>query len=286
MAVIIEAGSPLIPRGHWRPCPAPFFDEDAFLGAVRNRSVVASRPENQPLNRYSNILPFDDNRCVLGEGGYINASPIALLPGGRPCHIASQGPLEHTIWDFLRLLNQEEIGTLVQLTEHVEDGRPKCATYLPEPGEEWREGELVVSVGPWTTLVEVRGQRSCLRERDLRIVSQAADSGGAPLVQGIKHLHYQHWPDHGAPDLGLLLHLVRRGEELGGRILAHCSAGVGRTGTFFGAMALSEARRGGIDIDPVDVILHLRAQRMYSVQGRAQPWALQAFNEDYLGLQV
>ena len=54
-------------------------------------SSVALRPNNQKLNRYTNILPYDGSRVKLdGPVDYINASYIDDWQGRRE-YIATQG---------------------------------------------------------------------------------------------------------------------------------------------------------------------------------------------------
>ena len=51
-----------------------------------------------------------------------------------------------------------------------------------------------------------------------------------------------------------------------GPILVHCSAGVGRTGTFIAVdLALEQARREGV-VDIAGIVNRLRQQRMKMVQ--------------------
>ena len=71
--------------------------------------------------------------------------------------------------------------------------------------------------------------------------------GCAFVVQGtereIYHFHFKSWPDHGVPQdpgavLGFLSDVNTRQDKLvkemmnPGPIIVHCSAGIGRTGTF------------------------------------------------------
>ena len=68
---------------------------------------TALLPHNKEKNRYTNILPFERTRVVLGpvEGlvgsDYINANYMSgEVPGSQNAYIAAQGPKEVTVFDF------------------------------------------------------------------------------------------------------------------------------------------------------------------------------------------
>uniref|UniRef100_A0A3B5AVW8 protein-tyrosine-phosphatase n=1 Tax=Stegastes partitus TaxID=144197 RepID=A0A3B5AVW8_9TELE len=69
---------------------------------------AAEKQENIKKNRYKDILP-DHSRVKLtlttakNDTDYINASFIKGVSGSR-AYIATQGPLPHTVVDFLRML--------------------------------------------------------------------------------------------------------------------------------------------------------------------------------------
>uniref|UniRef100_A0A8D0CTZ3 protein-tyrosine-phosphatase n=1 Tax=Sander lucioperca TaxID=283035 RepID=A0A8D0CTZ3_SANLU len=70
---------------------------------------TAEKQENIKKNRYKDIVPFDHTRVKLtltttkNDTDYINASFIKGASGSR-AYIATQGPLPHTVLDFLRML--------------------------------------------------------------------------------------------------------------------------------------------------------------------------------------
>lgn len=70
---------------------------------------TAEKTENVKKNRYKDILPFDHSRVKLtlttskNDTDYINANFIKGVSGSR-AYIATQGPLPHTLLDFLRML--------------------------------------------------------------------------------------------------------------------------------------------------------------------------------------
>ncbi len=92
----------------------------------------------------------------------------------------------------------------------------------------------------------------------------------------ITHLHYTKWPDHGVPDsvspmmkFHQLVMKTFQGKR--GPMLVHCSAGVGRTGTFIGVdLALEQANdKGEVDID--GIVTRLRQQRTKMIQNQVNP---------------
>ena len=87
----------------------------------------------------------------------------------------------------------------------------------------------------------------------------------------VTHFHFTKWPDHGVPDTVSPLtkfhnSVIANLQEASGPLLVHCSAGVGRTGTFITLdIALEQARKEDkVDID--GIITRLRQQRMKMVQ--------------------
>uniref|UniRef100_A0A1X7U8U7 protein-tyrosine-phosphatase n=1 Tax=Amphimedon queenslandica TaxID=400682 RepID=A0A1X7U8U7_AMPQE len=87
----------------------------------------------------------------------------------------------------------------------------------------------------------------------------------------ITQYHFTSWPDHGVPEYATsILQFHRRIKNeykpTKGPMLVHCSAGVGRTGTFMAIdMGLQQAEKeGGIDI--ISIINRMRQQRMKMIQ--------------------
>merc|ERR1739846_79818 len=74
----------------------------------------------------------------------------------------------------------------------------------------------------------------------------------------IYHFHFQAWPDHGVPsDPGCVLQFLEDVnsnqeslEPTPGAIVVHCSAGIGRTGTFIVIdMIIDQIKRHGLDCE-------------------------------------
>ncbi|VDI07950.1 Hypothetical predicted protein [Mytilus galloprovincialis] len=84
--------------------------------------------------------------------------------------------------------------------------------------------------------------------------------------------HFTAWPDHGTPDpLYLVLfhkHVIsdHTSTENNGPLLVHCSAGIGRTGTYIGLDALHEEGLATGFVDVVKFVKKMRYSRMNMVQ--------------------
>jgi tyrosine-protein phosphatase non-receptor type 11 len=100
----------------------------------------------------------------------------------------------------------------------------------------------------------------------------------------VYHYHFIIWPDHGVPHdpANVLVYLEDVNQKQGqlkelelepGPVVVHCSAGIGRTGTFIVIdMLLRKIEQEGLDceVDIQKTILSLRSQRSGMVQTEAQ----------------
>jgi len=93
--------------------------------------------------------------------------------------------------------------------------------------------------------------------------------------------HYPQWPDMSSPKLeqiesfNYMFGLVKKVEEEGKRIIVHCRAGVGRSGTF---RLMYKAWKKEFDCSGIPKAVHdQRALRMWTVQTNSQYSFLQAY---------
>ncbi len=146
---------------------------------------------------------------------YFNANWVL---GGKA--IASQGPLKTEIEEFWEMLWHSDIKTIVMLANPIENGRDKCAEY-------WKASSKSQTISEETVFTEGAVQ----------IVKRTIQVSKGRQTKSVVQYHLQNWPDFGVVSPAVLAQLVKvvSQESEGKPILAHCSAGVGRTGTFLAA---------------------------------------------------
>ncbi|XP_063176978.1 receptor-type tyrosine-protein phosphatase kappa-like isoform X2 [Chroicocephalus ridibundus] len=220
---------------------------------------------NQSKNRYNGIIPYDHCRVVLqpsGTGnGYINASYVDSYRSPR-FFIAAQGPLPETVVDFWQMVWQEKISVIVMLTGLVEQNKTKCEQYWPE--QEQVYGDFTVTLNNTRTTTGLVTRIFCLHK------------AGCALPRVVEQFHYLLWPDHGVPrnpsQLLCLVEVVnKRGLEApAGPVLVHCSAGIGRTGTFIALDFLLKMGKVEGKVDVFHCVQRLREQRVSMVQTKEQ----------------
>uniref|UniRef100_A0A8C2ISE1 protein-tyrosine-phosphatase n=1 Tax=Cyprinus carpio TaxID=7962 RepID=A0A8C2ISE1_CYPCA len=206
----------------------------------------ASRDENREKNRYPNILPYDHSRVLLSHiDGYMGSDYI------------NASYIDVSTFS----INQE-----------------KCYQYWPEQGC-WIYGCVRVAMEDVTVLVDYTIRKFCVQHH-------AADGCRPPRL--VTQLHFTSWPDFGVPlsPIGMLKFLkkVKTVNPVhAGPIIVHCSAGVGRTGTFIVIDAMMDMMHAEARVDVFGFVSRIRKQRCQLIQTDMQySFIYQALLEHYL----
>uniref|UniRef100_A0AAZ3NLU0 protein-tyrosine-phosphatase n=1 Tax=Oncorhynchus tshawytscha TaxID=74940 RepID=A0AAZ3NLU0_ONCTS len=230
----------------------------------------AKKDENRMKNRYGNIIAYDHSRVRLqaieGEqsSDYINANYVDGFTYTQPLSpvlFLSSGPMQETVYDFWRMVWQENTATIVMVTNLVEVGRVKCCKYWPDDTEIYRDMKV--------TLIETQ----LLSEYVIRTF--AVEKRGAHEIREIRQFHFTGWPDHGVPYhttglLGFVRRVKSKTPANAGPMVVHCSAGAGRTGCFIVIdIMLDMAEREGV-VDIYNCVRELRSRRVNMVQTEEQ----------------
>ncbi|XP_021367515.1 tyrosine-protein phosphatase 99A-like isoform X2 [Mizuhopecten yessoensis] len=235
------------------------------------RADASNQHENKSKNRYINIIAFDHSRVMLKpingrlrSSDYINANYADGYKKPK-AYIATQGPLPTTFADFWRMVWEQNSVVIVMITKLVERGKRKCDQYWPDDGVE-HYGPIQVK--HLNTFSRAHYTVRMFSLKNTKLKKQYSE-------RIVYHFHYTEWPDHGVPDFTLpVLKFVQKSAYINppgaGPIVVHCSAGVGRTGTYILIDSMIEEMKDKGTINVAGFLLHIRRQRKFLVQTEEQ----------------
>ncbi|KAH9496276.1 hypothetical protein Btru_017969, partial [Bulinus truncatus] len=243
-----------------------FFEEQfkKIPAQTDSPTSVGLSKDHKQKNRYKNIISYDHSRVHLSinmekkHGDYINASFVKSYKKDEK-FIASQGPSKIILVDFIRMLWEQKAEKVVMLTNLVEEGKQKCERYWPTENEEEFE-EFRIRM----TSLEIFADCT-IRKLEISMAGAA--------VHAFTQYHFTSWPDKGVPETPWsLVDFEQRVSFLPTKtpIVVHCSAGVGRTGTYIALHnVMSQAKETGF-FDFYTTLIKLRQDRMQLVQTAEQ----------------
>lgn len=249
---------------------------NAFNALPTNHAAIEDLPPAiaknlKAFNRYKNILPNVHSRVNLEQIGsdttsrFINANFVADAGNNPKAYIAAQGPKPETVVAFWRMIWQENVRALVMVTGLMEGEKQKCARYWPEKVYDAAANAGTVKYGD----VRVRVIAG-IRKEGYKVAILNVYRNDEP-VREIRHYWFDTWPDYGVPDdTAVVPRMLKDVSEFSTASdqpwVVHCSAGIGRTGTFIGidiGMAVLEASRR---VDTVSIVEYMRRDRGGMVQ--------------------
>lgn len=182
-------------------------------------------------------------------------------------YILTQGPLPNTCGHFWEMVWEQRSRGVVMLNRVMEKGSLKCAQYWPEKEQK----EMIFDDTNLKLTLISEDIKSYYTVRQLELENLTTQE-----TREILHFHYTTWPDFGVPESPAsflnFLFKVRESGSLStehGPIVVHCSAGIGRSGTFCLAdtcLLLMDKRKDPSSVDIKKVLLEMRKFRMGLIQ--------------------
>ncbi|XP_058853627.1 receptor-type tyrosine-protein phosphatase U-like isoform X4 [Acipenser ruthenus] len=205
---------------------------------------------------------------LLGDpnSDYINANYIDIRINREGYHrsnhfIATQGPKQESVYDFWRMVWQENCFSIVMITKLVEVGRVKCCKYWPDDTEIY--GDIKITLLNTEMLSEYTVRTFTLERR------------GYSAKHEVHQFHFTSWPEHGVPYHATgLLAFIRRVKAStppdAGPVVVHCSVGAGRTGCYIVLdVMLDMAECEGV-VDIYNCVKTLCSRRINMIQTEEQ----------------
>ncbi|KRY12698.1 Receptor-type tyrosine-protein phosphatase eta [Trichinella patagoniensis] len=254
------------------------FEELQNVILIPHNHIEFSKNSTNGRVRYSDIPCLDISRVKLrfpvDGNDFIHANWVKL-PHSPFVYIITQAPLEGTVSHFWSMVWHEEVRAVVCLAVITEQNELKDRPYWPvKPGENLESGEFSVQH------VE-KIMHNQLQITLLRLVNKSTDES-----RELSHYMFLNWPDHAPPTCTHVIleameimekNLLRENDKLP-VIVVHCSAGVGRAGTFVCLNNLIHTADKNKPISIQAVVRSVRKQRALSVQSFPQYaflyWAL------------
>uniref|UniRef100_A0A8B9K417 Receptor-type tyrosine-protein phosphatase epsilon n=1 Tax=Astyanax mexicanus TaxID=7994 RepID=A0A8B9K417_ASTMX len=211
---------------------------------------------------------YDHSRVLLTQidgvphSDYVNASYIDVSIQYFITSLFKKfRPKQETVSDFWRMIWEQKSATIVMLTNLKERKEDKCYQYWPDQGC-WTYGNVRVAVEDFTVLVDYTIRKFCIQY-------QASDGSKTPRL--VTQLHFTSWPDFGVPfsPIGMLKFLKKVKQvnpSYAGPIVVHCSAGVGRTGTFIVIDGMIDMMHEEQKVDVFGFVSKIRDQRSQLIQ--------------------
>ncbi|MGK5595602.1 MAG: protein tyrosine phosphatase family protein [Parachlamydiaceae bacterium] len=207
-------------------------------------------------NRYHNILPWEHTRVHLSPQPFLNNTYInASWVRGKKA-IAAQGPMANTALAFWYMVFEHDISHIIMLTN---TRSPKGYRYWPNKQQKEITSEnhsLRLTSEEMNPLPS--GKKLFCRTFDVQFAQHS---------KSIRHYQLPGWPDFGvisAEDLYAMIQLINQQQPNDRPFLVHCSAGVGRTGTYLATHYLLAKERKNDRL--AHTIAKLRLDRPHFVQ--------------------
>ena len=261
----------------------------------REKSLITSK-FTRDKNRYIDILAYEHNNyklnkdLPLNEKNYINANVIKdPFEKTNKKAILTQGPLINTSEDFWKMAEKTQAKLILGIVENHQLGK-KCYNYWPRKKKNIQLGDYIINN------IENKSKNNNLFEYKVLEVLNIKNNKRFE----IEHYYVGNWIDHGILGKDMKKMFLDLVEEIYNKyitdknndikddlntnfenndiipLLAHCSAGVGRSGTFLTVLFLYKYFRAckefgkEFKFSVFNTVRIMREQRLFAVQTGSQ----------------
>ncbi|CAD6186111.1 unnamed protein product [Caenorhabditis auriculariae] len=262
----IKNGYEALERTGWNPVLSRVMTQsEKQMKELKYKFSVGLNERNAMRNRYTNVIPYDQNRVIISRSasnidGYVNASPARYEPS-RTNYILAQGPVEGSVTDWWQMMWDKSVSLIIQLNQS--GSHDQIFSYFP------RTVNGTISFGAFEITTESERTATDYVHRTLKLKEKGGEEDDAKIVE---HVNFTSWGDFEVPrsprSMLALLFYVRRLDAMtssceGSPTVVHCSAGIGRTGTFYIVDVVLRMISANIPIDRMDLVELLLFLRRY-----------------------
>ena len=260
MGTVTEEVADIEQREGWNK----LFQDIKKISSQYNFSCQAAKlQENRGKNRYRDVCPYDHSRVKLNAGpsDYINSCLVEVKDAGRK-YILSQGPLPNTSGQFWQMVWEQNTKAVIMLNKVVEKGMIKCHHYWPIDSQH----SLHFNDEGYGVALKNESDMENFVIREIELINMKTDER-----RTIFQFHFVAWPDFDVPQSPAafldFLACIRQYNVLENEpAVIHCSAGIGRSGTFALVDTCLEYLQKGLSFDIYKTLLEMRKYRMGLVQ--------------------
>ncbi|KAH9494745.1 hypothetical protein Btru_017776 [Bulinus truncatus] len=158
-------------------------------------------------------------------------------------------------YEYERMLWEQKTEKVVMLTNLIEEGKAKCEKYWPDSGKTMF-GEIKVKLKETHHFADFIIRKIELEKKD-------------ESTRTLTHYHFTSWPDQGVPlTPWALVDFEQKvdASKATSPIVVHCSAGVGRTGTFIALHNIMRQAEETGYVDFYNTLAKLREDRTLMIQ--------------------
>ncbi|XP_047737797.1 tyrosine-protein phosphatase 69D, partial [Hyalella azteca] len=256
--------------------PILFTEFDLLSKVIEERKAftIATSEENKSRNRYDYVLPYDSNRVILSPvagkpvNTYINASFVSGFDLDE-YFIVTQDPLENTVSDFWRMIFEQDVTTIVMLSE-LGSGDDLCARYWPEDDEEAQHDNVIVKL--------ISSESYPKFSSRVFQVSHSKNGGGRQVTQ----FQYVGWSGQmGEVPVGTygIMELINRvhshihanlSSSMPAPVVLHCSGGGDRCSVYVCLNNCLRQLRREARVDVFQIARKIRSMRQFMLQEPTQ----------------